>query len=73
MAQELQQSQKKYQDLYNYAPDMYISLDAKTANVIECNQTIINFLGFTKEEIIGAPFLIYIHPKVRLMQKKAYS
>ncbi|MFH2218422.1 MAG: PAS domain S-box protein [Pseudomonadota bacterium] len=49
----LQQSQEKYQDLYDYAPDMYVSVDAKTANILDCNQTLADTLGYKKENIIG--------------------
>ncbi|MCP4722477.1 MAG: PAS domain S-box protein [Desulfobacteraceae bacterium] len=51
----LKKSEEDYHDLYNTSPDMYVSVDAKTANVIACNQTLINKLGYTKEEIIGHP------------------
>jgi len=49
----LLQSEEKYRDLYDNAPDMFCSVDSKTANIIECNQTLTNALGYTKEEIIG--------------------
>ena len=51
----LHESEAKYQDLYENAPDMFITVDAKTANILECNQTMANALGYTKEEIIGRP------------------
>jgi PAS domain S-box-containing protein len=51
----LQESEAKYQDLYDSAPDMFVSVDAKTANIRDCNQTLANALGYTKEEIIGRP------------------
>ena len=51
----LRQSEKKYYDLYDNAPDMHFSVNAKTAIILECNQTLVNALGYTKEEIIGRP------------------
>ncbi|MBU0986645.1 MAG: PAS domain S-box protein [Proteobacteria bacterium] len=55
-AQEaLRESEGKYRDLYDKAPDMFVSVDSKTANIIECNQTLANALGYIKEEIIGRP------------------
>jgi len=47
------QSEVKYQDLYENAPDMYVSVDAKTAKITECNQTLVNETGYSKKEIIG--------------------
>ncbi len=55
-AQEaLRESEAKYQDLYDNAPHMDLSVDAKTAAIISCNQTLADTLGYTKEEIIGRP------------------
>lgn len=51
----LWESEKKYQDLYDNAPDMFASVNAKTATIINCNQTLSDKLGYTKEEIIGRP------------------
>ncbi|MDM8544159.1 PAS domain S-box protein [Desulfococcaceae bacterium HSG9] len=59
----LQESEKKYQDLFDLAPDMYISVDAKTACVLECNLTLANTLGYGKEEVIGRPVLDLYTPK----------
>lgn len=49
----LSESENKYQYLYDNAPDMFGSIDAKTAKIIQCNQTLANVLGYSKEEIIG--------------------
>jgi len=43
---------ERYQDLYNNAPIMYLSLDTNGL-VIECNNTILDRLGYTKSEFIG--------------------
>ena len=49
----LRQSEEKYQDLYSNAPDMFVSVAAQKATILECNQTLLNALGYTKKEIIG--------------------
>jgi len=51
----LRESERKYQDLYDNAPDMSVSVDAKTATIHQCNQTTAEILGYAKEEIIGRP------------------
>jgi len=51
----LRESERKYQDLYDNAPDMFFSVDAKTAAVRQCNQTTAELLGYAKKEIIGRP------------------
>jgi diguanylate cyclase (GGDEF)-like protein/PAS domain S-box-containing protein len=66
----LQQSQEKYLDLYENAPDMYLNVDPKSTNVIQCNQTLINNLGFSKEEIIGHPvFNLYTTDSAKYVEK----
>lgn len=56
----LRQSEKKYRDLYDNAPDMYLSIDAASATILECNQTLLKELGYTKKEIIGrSVFALY--------------
>ncbi|TLS76179.1 PAS domain S-box protein [Mariprofundus erugo] len=50
----------KYQDLYDNAPDMFASVDAATACVLTCNQTLLDKLGYTKAEVVGQPvFQLY--------------
>ena len=53
--EKLRESEAKYKDLYDNAPDMYISVEAKTASILDCNQTLAKELGYKKEEIIGRP------------------
>ncbi|MCX8027687.1 MAG: PAS domain S-box protein [Thermodesulfovibrionales bacterium] len=47
-------SEEKYRDLYDNAPDMYHSVDANGI-IVECNDTELKMLGYTKEELIGKP------------------
>jgi PAS domain S-box-containing protein len=49
----LQESESKYQDLYDNAPDMFVSVDANKGTMLECNRTFTDVLGYTKEEVIG--------------------
>ncbi len=58
----LEESEARYMDLYENAPDMFVSVDAKTALVTQCNQTLANNLGYTKEEIIDSPIFDLYHP-----------
>jgi len=58
----LQESEARYTDLYENAPDMYASVDAETARIIRCNRTLAENLGFRKDEIIGRPVIEIYHP-----------
>lgn len=59
--QALLQGEKRYQDLYNNAPDMFVSVDAKTTLIRDCNQTLATNLGYLKKEIIGKPIFDMYH------------
>ncbi|MDO8947473.1 MAG: MASE3 domain-containing protein [Desulfocapsaceae bacterium] len=66
-------SDGKYQDLYDNAPDMYVSVDAATTLIIDCNQTTAKMLGYGKEEIIGRPIFDMYDPDCRDDVKKAFQ
>ena len=58
----LRDSEAKYLDLYENAPDMYVSVDAATGTMSQCNQTLAEKTGYTKDEILGRPVLEIYHP-----------
>jgi PAS domain S-box-containing protein len=61
-AQEaLQRYAAEIEDLYNYAPCGYHSLDAD-GNVIRINDTELNMLGYAREEIIGKHVTDFLAP-----------
>ncbi|MBA3966616.1 MAG: PAS domain S-box protein [Nitrospirales bacterium] len=57
LAQALKISEARFRDLYENAPDMFFSVDAETGVVLECNQTLLEKTGFSREEVIGKPVL----------------
>jgi PAS domain S-box-containing protein len=40
-------------DLYDNAPDIFISVEVPSGNVVKCNHKTTNVLGYSKEEVIG--------------------
>jgi diguanylate cyclase (GGDEF)-like protein len=48
------ESERKYRDLYDNAPDMYQSID-RNGILVECNETGTKMLGYSREEVIGKP------------------
>ena len=46
-----------YRDLYENAPDMMAVVDLVSGNILECNQTLADAIGRSKEEITGNSFL----------------
>ena len=60
--ESLEQSGRTYYDLYDNAPDMFVFVDAETTNIIRCNQTVVQTVGYTREEIIGHSIFERYHP-----------
>jgi PAS domain S-box-containing protein len=58
----MEASEAKYQDLYDNAPDMFASIDAKTGRILQCNRTLAVVTGYSKEAIIGRPIFDMYHP-----------
>jgi PAS domain S-box-containing protein len=56
-------SEARYHDLYESAPDMFLSVDAQTRKIVECNQTTAANTGYRKEEIIGRHVSEMYHPE----------
>ena len=61
-SRQLEESEQRYADLYDHAPDMYVSVDAATALIRQCNHTLADKLNYRKEEIVGRPIFELYHP-----------
>jgi len=53
--EQLRAAERKYRDLYDNSPDMYMSVDAASGIITECNQTLAYLTGYDKQEVIGRP------------------
>jgi len=69
---EAKESEDKYRDLYENSPDMYVSVNAKTSNISECNQTLVNNTGYTKEEILNMTIFDLYHPDSLEIAKETF-
>jgi PAS domain S-box-containing protein len=67
----LRESEKKYEDLYNNAPIMYLSNDTNGI-IIECNNKALDKLGYTKKEIIGEHMTKFVTKESDTSFKKAF-
>lgn len=61
---KIRESERKYRDLYNNAPDIYITSN-EDGIILDCNKTGTEMLGYTKEELIGKPILRFQTEKTR--------
>lgn len=55
-------SERKYRDLYDNSPDMYMSGYPADHIIRECNLTLARTLGYTREELIGKSNQILFEP-----------
>ncbi|RMD94038.1 MAG: PAS domain-containing sensor histidine kinase, partial [Calditrichaeota bacterium] len=60
----LRMSEKRFRDLFDNAPDMYIILNSKGI-VIDFNQRGLSLLGFEKNDVLGLPFTSFIYEEDR--------
>jgi PAS domain S-box-containing protein len=61
METALKESEAKYCDLYDHAPDMYYSLDS-SGIIRGCNETFLRRTGYSKEELLGRPIVDLCDP-----------
>jgi PAS domain S-box-containing protein len=68
----LRESEEKYRDLYDHAPDMYHSIN-RDGIIIDCNDTEAMMLGYAKEEIIGRPIADFLTEESRKTYDREFS
>ncbi len=71
--QALRKSEADYQDLYENAPDMYLSVDSMSGRVLQCNQATVNATGYAKDEIVGRHVFDMYHPECLAAVRKAFA
>jgi PAS domain S-box-containing protein len=55
----LERSNRRFSDLYDFAPVGYVSMD-RTSRIIEANLTVSLLLGIERSELIGKPFNVFV-------------
>ncbi len=63
------ESEERYRDLYDNAPDIYITND-ENGSIINCNQTGAKILGYKKEELIGRHIFEFQTEKTRRIMEE---
>lgn len=63
----------RYLDLYENAPDMLATVDANTAIITECNETLAHQLGLTKDAIVGRSVFELYHPDSREIARRGFQ
>jgi len=68
----LRESEEKYRDLYDNAPDMYHSI-GRDGIIVDCNDTEAKMLGYRKDEIIGRPIADFLTEESRKTYEKEFA
>jgi|GEM_PF-6376806 len=58
---------------YDNSPDMYVSVDPHDASIKDCNQTLADKCGYSKDEIIDRPVFFLYHPDCISEAEKAFK
>ncbi len=62
---KIRESEKKYRDLYDNAPDIHLTHDSQGV-ILDCNQSGVKMLGYDcKEDLVGRPIFDFQPPEVR--------
>ncbi len=71
----LREREERYHNLFEKAPDMMAVIDRDRAKgkILECNQTLAEALGRSKEEIVGGSWLDLYHPESRGLAEEAFA
>jgi PAS domain S-box-containing protein len=72
LEERIQQATAEVQDLYNNAPAGYHSLDANGC-FIQINQTELNWLGYSRDEVIGHSFSDFVTSKSLAVFKQNFQ
>jgi PAS domain S-box-containing protein len=70
---EQKELSSRYRDLYENAPDMYLSVDVATGLVTQCNDTLCSKTGFSKAEIVNRPVFERYAPESLAGAREAFS
>jgi PAS domain S-box-containing protein len=59
--------------IYDNAPDMYASISPETSRILYCNQTLLDQLNYSKEELINQSAFILYHSDALMTAKEVFK
>lgn len=62
LSEDVMKSEARYRALYEDSPDMYLTVHMPSEQIVDCNGTLCDRLGYTKAELVGRPFHIVYQP-----------
>ncbi len=73
LERRIRESERRYEDLYNHAPDMYLSIDTMTGRILDFNETFVRVTGFPRDEARGMHALDLYPPDVQEIARDCLS
>jgi len=61
---QLKDSEERYLDLFEHAPDMYYMVN-RDGDIVDCNITTTEILGYSKEDLLGTSLFSFYPPSAR--------
>ena len=63
-----------YKNLFENLSDMIVIIEQGTQAVVECNQVLLNKLGYSRKELLGLPSVLSLyHPRSHQILKRAFE
>jgi len=59
----MRESEARYFNLFQHAPDMLLSVDAERGVIRACNRAVLQRTGYQREEVLGRPFMDFVTPE----------
>lgn len=66
------EAEARFQDLYDNAPDMHLSVEVPSARILHCNRTLKETLGYAQEELEMLTVIDLYHPDSRDRAREAF-
>ncbi|MDY7573916.1 EAL domain-containing protein [Actimicrobium sp. CCI2.3] len=70
---ERARAKNKYRDLYDQSPDMFVTADAITGNIIDCNQRLLDVTGHARQDVIGKIVLMLCDPASTNLARRTFT
>ncbi len=71
---DLKASQKEFEDLYENAPDIFLSVDVYSTEILQCNNTFLQVMGYEeKKQVIGKSIYDFYHVNCHTMLREVFK
>ncbi len=69
----LERVSKEYIELYDNAPDMYVSVSVADSKILQCNKTLLSKTGYSRAELIGTSVFKLYHDDCMHSERESFQ